>query len=339
MDANGKPIPLRCVLMTISMGVLLVLLCAGPACTHKNRASKFQENLVTILPSLGLPVLTPPQGREPTSELIDKKRPPWPARYTWLMFSDHATKTKRKGHDESLRHHHPGPIGAPAPPRHQSHHVNHLLREKKLSQFLQLLSDTLLRQKHRETTSNYGRAPAVPPAKLHIAFTCKTKNDIPLEPGEVRELHGSLILDNDNIIDLDNDNIIDHKAHTKPVSDLEGSFYRGAGLNLTSGRYTAPSTGLYVFFARVHIDFQKYTNERLQGFLRMQLCILSLCQDKLSLEHIFSYTANEVATTVTLNGILNIQAGQYVSLFLENKMESWIVLLKGSDFSGVLLGQ
>ncbi|XP_040204889.1 erythroferrone-like isoform X2 [Rana temporaria] len=315
MDADGKPIPLRCVLMTISMGVLLVLLCAGPACTHKNRGSKFQEISVTLQPSLGPPELTPPQERDFTSELTDKKRPPWQSRYSWLMFSDHDAKTRRKGGEESKRHHHAGPIGAPAPPRHQSHTVNHVLREKKLSQFLQLLSDALLRQKDGKSTSSYKRTPTIPLPKVHIAFTCKTLNDIHVEPGELREMQ------------------------LYKMSHLEGSFYRGDGLNLTSGRYTAPYTGLYIFFARLHIDFQKYTNERLQGFLRIQLCILSLCQDNLSLEHILSYTANEVTATITLNGVLQIQAGQYVSLFLENKMDSWITLLNGSDFSGVLLGQ
>ncbi|XP_077344627.1 erythroferrone isoform X1 [Lithobates pipiens] len=315
MDADGKPIPLRCVLMTISMGVLLVLLCAGPACTHKNRGTKFQEISVTVLPSLGSPELTPPQERDFTSELTDKKKPPWHPRYSWLMFSDHDAKTRRKGQEESKRHHHAGPIGAPAPPRHHSHTVNHVLREKKLSQFLQLLSDVLLRQKDGENTSSYKRTPTISPAKMHIAFTCKTRSDIHVEPGELREIQ------------------------LYKMSHLEGSFYRGAGLNLTNGRYTAPYTGLYTFFARLHVDFQKYTNERLQGFLRIQLCILSLCQDNLSLEHILSYTTNEVTATITLNGVLQIQAGQYVSLFLENKMDSWLTLLKGSDFSGVLLGQ
>ncbi|CAI9533291.1 unnamed protein product [Staurois parvus] len=104
------------------------------------------------------------------------------------MFSDHAAKTKRKGQEESIRHHHSGPYGAPAPPRHQSHTVNHVLREKKLSQFLQLLTDALLRKKVGENTSSYKRTPTISPAKVHIAFTCKTCSDIHVEPGERREL-------------------------------------------------------------------------------------------------------------------------------------------------------
>ncbi|XP_075057818.1 erythroferrone-like isoform X2 [Mixophyes fleayi] len=315
MDAEGKPIPLRCVLMTISMGVLLVLLSAGPACTHKNRGSKFQDQSVTILPSLGIPVLTAPQETgstldQPVKKVSAVQSPPWPPRLSWLMFlkhSDRGEKSKRK-------HHRPGPIGPPAPPRHLSHPLNHVLREKKLHQLLQLLIDGLLRQKDGEYTADYGHTTAKLPSKLHAAFSCKTTSDIHLEPGNMRELY--------------------QRPH------LEGSFYRGSGLNLTSGRYTAPFTGLYAFFASLHIDFQRNTQERSPyGFLRVQLCILSLCQDNLSLQQISSFTGNEAAATVTLNGMLYVQAGQYLSLFLENRMDSWLVLVKGSDFSGVLLGQ
>ncbi|XP_068136770.1 erythroferrone [Hyperolius riggenbachi] len=320
MDGEGRPIPLRCVLMTFSMAVSLVLLCAGPACTHKNRGSKIQEASITVPPSSGIPVLTPPQESNFPSELPDKKVSQTQSsssspRNTWLMFlkhADHAAK-RRKGPEETHRHRHSGPVGPPAPARHHSPPVNHALREKKMYQFLQLLTDALLKR-DGENIPIYKRSPPPLPTKVHIAFTCRVSHDIRVEPGDPQEL----------------------RPYEMPHE--EGSFYRGSGLNLTSGRYTAHNTGLYAFFARLHIDFQK--NEKsLQGFLRMKLCILSLCQDNLSLQHTLSFSANEVTATVTLNGILYVQAGQYVSLFLENTMEDLIVVLKGSDFSGVLLGQ
>ncbi|XP_063775630.1 erythroferrone [Pseudophryne corroboree] len=320
MDAEGKPIPLRCVLMTISMGVLLILLSVGPACTHKNRGSAFQDPSVTVLPSLGIPLLTPPPETDSTLEQPVQKvtriqSPPWAPRHSWLMLlkhSDRGEKNKRKG--DTLRHDRPGPIGPPAPPRHHSHPVNHVIREKKLHKLLQLLIDGLLRQKDVDNNPDNGYTTAKLPSRLHAAFTCKTASDIRLEPGDLRELS--------------------QRPH------LEGSFYRGGGLNLTSGRYTAPFSGLYAFFARLQIDFQNHVQERTPyGFVRLQLCILSLCQDNWSLQQISSFTGNEAAATVTLNGILYVQAGQYVSIFLENRVGSWLVLVKGSDFSGVLLGQ
>ncbi|CAI9533292.1 unnamed protein product [Staurois parvus] len=82
------------------------------------------------------------------------------------MFSDHAAKTKRKGQEESIRHHHSGPYGAPAPPRHQSHTVNHVLREKKLSQFLQLLTGEY------ESQYYFMRCFYFPAAFFHMFYTC-----------------------------------------------------------------------------------------------------------------------------------------------------------------------
>ncbi|KAM4040211.1 erythroferrone [Anomaloglossus baeobatrachus] len=322
MNADGKPVPLRCVLMTISMGVLLVLLSACPACTHKNKGSKFEDTTVTVLPSLEIPALTPPQKTDNTAEKISRRgtgaqTSKLSPKYSWLFFlknSDREAKNKRRGHDDSLRNHHPGPIGPPAPSRHQSHPINHISREKKLSQFLQLLSDVLVKQKDGEHL--HGSLPTMLPAKVLAAFTCRTVSDILVESGEMKELQN----------------------YQRPL--LEGSFYRGAGLNLTSGRYTAPFTGLYAFYARLQIDFQNHSQHRdPMGFLRVQLCVLSLCQENLSLQQKRSFTSMEVAATITLNGVLYIQAGQYVSLFLENRMESWLVLVKDSDFSGVLLGQ
>lgn len=325
MNADGKPVPLRCVLMTITMGVLLVLLGACPACTHKNRGSKFEDTSITVLPSLGTPVLTPPQETNTTFEKFLRKgtgahTPKLSPKNSWLFFlkhSDREAKSKRRGHEDSLRKHHSGPIGSPAPSRHHSHPINHVSREKKLSQFLQLLIDVLVKKDGKHYLAP-GSTPTVLPSKVHAAFTCKTISDIQVEAGEMKELQN----------------------YQRPL--LEGSFYRGAGLNLTSGRYTAPFTGLYAFFARLQIaaDFQKHAQDTDPlAIVRVQLCILSLCQENLSLQQIGSFTRSKVAATITLNGVLYIQAGQYVSLFLENRMDSWLVLMSGSDFSGVLLGQ
>ncbi|XP_056420630.1 erythroferrone [Hyla sarda] len=324
MNADGKPVPLRCVLMTISMGVL-VLLSACPACTHKNRGSKFEDTSSTVLPSMKIPVLTPPQQNNDTTvgkilrKGTEEQPPKVSPKYSWLFFlkhSDREAKHKRRGHEDSWRNHHSGPVGSPAPSRHHSHHTKHNSREKKLSQFLQLLSNVLLKQKDGELSLTPPSSPSVLPSKVQAAFTCKTVSDIHVEPGEIVEVQN----------------------YQRPL--LEGSFYRGAGLNVTSGRYTAPFTGLYAFSARLRIDFRKPVQTRDPlCFLRVQLCILSLCEDYLSLQQISSFTSHEIAATITLNGVLYIQAGQYVSLFLENRMDSWLVLEKGSDFSGVLLGQ
>ncbi|KAM8953176.1 erythroferrone [Pelodytes ibericus] len=315
MCTEYKLIPLRCLLMTVSMGVLLILLCAGPACTHKNRGSTFQG--VTGMPFLYIPLPTSPNaevsnlGRvTPTVPVL--QHPPWNPRESWLLFlrhSDRVSSSKKKGQDDHIRPHRPGPIGAPAPPKHHNQPLNTILHEKRLVHFLQLLSGLVKRQ-NGKSSSGHSRSPMV-----HAAFTCMTDQDTSLEPGKRVEL----------------------QSYEQP--ELEGSFYRGSGLNLTTGRYTAPISGLYTFSARLKIGLTKQENVlNTHGYFQAQLCIQSLCQHKLSLQRTSSFASIEPPHTFSLHGVLHLQAGQYVSLFLENRMESWLLVEMGSDFSGVLIG-
>ncbi|XP_053564959.1 erythroferrone [Bombina bombina] len=319
MEVAYTPVPLRCVLMTISMAVLLILLCAGPACTHKNRGHKSQGVSFTILPSLGIPVLTPPQGENsiltlPTQNVPKLKQPSWPPRESWQLFLKNNERTlpsKRKDQEDILRFRRPGPVGPPAPPKHHSYASNPNTQGKRLHKFLQLLRDLLLRKQEEG-----GQKPVHPilPPKVPAAFICRTNKDTILDPGANQELH----------------------LYQWPQE--EGSFYRGAGLNLTSGQYTAPLSGLFSFTAKLHIGLEKQTEMEKQGYVHTQLCIQSLCQQNLSLEDIRSITGNKVSHTITLNGILHLQAGQYVSIFLKNKTSSRLVVKKGSGFSGIFLG-
>ncbi|XP_075425634.1 erythroferrone isoform X2 [Ascaphus truei] len=324
MDAVYKPVPLRCVLMTISVGVLLILLCAGPACTHKNRGSKPHVS-VTILPSLEIPVLKTPQEdasalEDSTQEVPRLPRRPWPPQESWQLFvkhSDRGANSKRKSQEDTQpRFHHPGPIGPPAPPSHHGHPLNTYSQGKRQHCILQLLRELLTKRQNGKHYSEHGHPLALLPPTVHAAFICRTNGNTNLEPEDEREL----------------------QLYQMPQED--GSFYRGAGLNLTSGRYTAPFAGLYTFTARLIIDLGKRAKvENPEGFLRVQLCIQSLCQQHLSLQALSSFIGNEVPHTVTLSGVLYLQAGQYVSIFLENWMGFRLVVKRGSDFSGVLLGR
>ncbi|KAG9494372.1 hypothetical protein GDO78_001952 [Eleutherodactylus coqui] len=97
--------------MTISMGVLLVLLSACPACTHKNRGSKLEDISNTASPSAEIPMLTPPHTSDTTVEKVLRKgtgaqTSKLSPRYSWLFFlrhSDREGKSKRKGHEDSPR--------------------------------------------------------------------------------------------------------------------------------------------------------------------------------------------------------------------------------------------
>ncbi|KAM4694371.1 erythroferrone [Discoglossus pictus] len=320
MGVAYKPVPLRCVLMTISMGVLLILLCAGPACTHKNRGSKGASS--TIFPVLRIPVLTaPPEDGatvtvKPTQKLPQSPHLPWPPRESWLLFlknSDRPASIKKKGQESMLKYRRPGPIGPPAPPRHHGHHVNPTTQGKRIHRLLQLLRELLQKKQSEELNTEHEHPLDFLPSKVHAAFICRTMMDTNVEPGEQKEMQ------------------------LYQLPEEEGSFSRGAGLNLTSGQYTAPFCGLYSFTARLLIGFEQPQMEG-EGFLHVQLCIQSLCQQHLSLEEVRCVTDNQVPHTVTVNGLLYLQAGQYVSVYMTNKMGSQLMVEKGSSFSGVLLG-
>ncbi|XP_063297039.1 erythroferrone-like [Pelobates fuscus] len=311
MDMEYKPIPLRCLLMTLSMGVLLILLCAGPACTHKNRGSKFQEAPGTELPFQDTPAPTSPYPyhttlKQSTQMVPVLKRPYWDPREAWLLLlrKDRVDRIKKKGHKDHHHHHRPGPIGPPAPPQHHNHLSNAVPHEKILHVFIQMLKD-ILKSKNGKNTPGHGNH-----LMVNAAFTCMTDQDASVEPGNQIEL----------------------QLYHQP--NIEGSFNIGDGFNLTSGRYTAPISGLYTFSARLKIVQE--TKKNTHGFFQVQLCIQSLCQKNLSLQKISSLSLTG-PHTISLNGVLHLQAGQYVSLFLENHMEYWLVVEKGSDFSGVLL--
>ncbi|NXA75345.1 ERFE protein, partial [Thryothorus ludovicianus] len=123
--------------------------------------------------------------------------------------------------------------------------------------------------------------------------------------------------------------------------DREGMFHRGPGLNLTSGQYTAPIAGYYTFSTTLHIA---RTEPRRKGQgcrgsrLRVLICVQSLCQHNSNLESVSRLGSSGDLFTVSVTGILYLQAGQYASVFVDNTAGSPLTVRRGSHFSAVLLG-
>ncbi|XP_059559710.1 erythroferrone isoform X2 [Myotis daubentonii] len=70
-----------------------------------------------------------------------------------------------------------------------------------------------------------------------------------------------------------------------PQPESEGAFYRGLGLNLTSGQYTAPVGGFYALAATLHVALpqqRKPEQQRPRDRLRLLICIESQCQNHTS---------------------------------------------------------
>nr|XP_025965150.1 erythroferrone [Dromaius novaehollandiae] len=155
------------------------------------------------------------------------------------------------------------------------------------------------------------------PHRVEAAFHCRTRRNISVEQRSLQELQ------------------------IYYIPETEGMFHRGLGLNLTSGQYTAPVTGYYTFTATLHIvhkDHQRKGQQCARNRLRVLICVQSLCQHDSSLETVSRLESSGNLFTVSVNGVLYLQAGQYASVFVDNAAHSPLTVQSGSDFSAVLLG-
>uniref|UniRef100_A0A3Q2PRD8 Erythroferrone-like n=1 Tax=Fundulus heteroclitus TaxID=8078 RepID=A0A3Q2PRD8_FUNHE len=124
-------------------------------------------------------------------------------------------------------------------------------------------------------------------------------------------------------------------------SESERSLQRGPSFNSSTGRYTAPISGFYQLTASLLILCVSESGERVQVRLRdsvrAAVCIESLCQSN-SVESVMGAAAAGGTFSILLTGTLYLQAGEYVSVFVDNATGSAISVLQDSLFSGILLG-
>ncbi|XP_009995063.1 PREDICTED: erythroferrone [Chaetura pelagica] len=180
-------------------------------------------------------------------------------------------------------------------------------------------------------------------ARSHVeaAFYCQTRENISVEQRVQQELQHYYI------------------------PEREAMFHRGPGLNLTSGKYTAPIAGYYTFRATLHIGEPLGTPTALLGRSRMVLtlpsvpacreqqrkghscrgkrlrvliCVQSCCQHNSYLETVSRLESGGDLFTISVAGVLYLKAGQDASVFLDNTAGSPLTIQSGSDFSAVLLG-
>uniref|UniRef100_A0A8C5MIU8 Adipolin n=1 Tax=Leptobrachium leishanense TaxID=445787 RepID=A0A8C5MIU8_9ANUR len=216
-----------------------------------------------------------------------------------------------------------GPQGPPGPPGMPGAEVTH---EVLLQEFRQMLKEATER---RLITGDVPEvASEIPPVVLPIedltpyrrvdeAFHCRLKSPV--------------IVDKKTLVELQN--------FQMPTS--KGSFLRGSGLNLATGRFTASVPGIYQFSAHVHIDHSEMKSKgqlRPRDNVRVLICIESMCLRYTSLEVIAGMESNSKVFTVHVQGLLQLQSGQYTSIFVDNSAGAPITVQNGSDFMGILMG-
>ncbi|XP_061421919.1 adipolin-like isoform X2 [Lethenteron reissneri] len=155
-----------------------------------------------------------------------------------------------------------------------------------------------------------------PPLLLQEAFHCKLSAALSVRKRSAKQLHG---------------------FHT-PVS--QGAFVRGAGMDLTRGRFTAPVAGIYQLAAHVHLERTEGKNKgrssRGREVARVLVCVDALCPQHSSLEGRAGMEGR--ALSMFASGLLQLQAGQQVTVLVENGFGSEITVRNESSFGGVLMG-
>ncbi|KAK7877663.1 hypothetical protein WMY93_031675 [Mugilogobius chulae] len=72
--------------------------------------------------------------------------------------------------------------------------------------------------------------------------------------------------------------------------------------------------------------------------VRAAICVQSLCQTNLSVASVMGVASSGGSFSVLLTGTLHLQAGEYVSVFVDNGTGSSLTVLSHSVFSGLLRG-
>ncbi|XP_024653888.2 adipolin isoform X1 [Macaca nemestrina] len=87
-----------------------------------------------------------------------------------------------------------------------------------------------------------------------------------------------------------------------------------------------------------HSELQGKARLRARDVVRVLICIESLCQRHMSLEAVSGLESNSRVFTAQVQGLLQLQAGQYASVFVDNGSGAVLTIQAGSSFSGLLLG-
>ncbi|XP_038061679.1 adipolin-like [Patiria miniata] len=218
-----------------------------------------------------------------------------------------------------------GPPGPPGPPGTQ------LSKEELLEEFRDLIKEAaerraqiIVQEKCPSCVANTSQVwlltvnDDILMPHLPIAFHCKLRGGV----------------------DVPKKSLIEVSNFQTPFSD--GSFRRGDGMDVRSGRFTAPRAAIYQFSANLHIHHpvssKRIEELRHRDNLRLLICINSLCQRHTSLEYISGLESNSRVFTVNLSGLLQLEAGQYASIYVDNSSVQRITVQAGSDFTGLLMG-
>lgn len=228
---------------------------------------------------------------------------------SWLIFRRNSNKgdnRRTKGPRRTSKHGLPGPPGPPGPQGPPGPPAPLLPQQQELIQELKLKLKDMAGGVHLQCDH---------PPRVSTSFLSRLLQSITIPRRSLLEL----------------------QPFSKP-SDSERSLQRGQSFNSSTGRYTAAISGFYQLTASLLIESGDRVQVRLRDSVKAAICIESLCQSNLSVESVMGVAAAGGTFSMLLTGTLYLQAGEYVSVFVDNATGSAISILQDSLFSGILLG-
>ncbi|XP_051554410.1 erythroferrone-like [Myxocyprinus asiaticus] len=231
---------------------------------------------------------------------------------TWIVFRDNSNKggnKKPRGNKRLSKHGLPGPPGPPGPQGPPGPPGPLLPHHEELIQDFQV--------KLKEMVGTHCLLCDQPP-RVATAFRCRLHHNLLVHRRSLQEVHPFNI-----------------------PSNTEQFHQRGQGFNTSSGRYTAPVSGFYQLTASLLLESnesQKRPQARQKDSVKASICIESLCQSNVSLETVMGVSATGGVFSIPLTGTLYLQAGEYVSILIDNGTGSALTILQDSLFSGILIG-
>lgn len=230
-------------------------------------------------------------------------------RNSWLVFRRNSNKgenKKNKHPKRTSKHGLPGPPGPPGPQGPPGPPAPLLPQQEELMQEFQLQ----LKEMAGGPCVLCERAP-----RVSTAFHCRLQLPHTVPRRSLLEL----------------------QSFSHP-SESEQSLQRGQGFNSSTGRYTAAVSGFYQLTASLLLEPNERSHARMRDSVKASICIESLCQSNVSLETVTGVGTTGGVFSILLTGTLYLQAGEYVSVFVDNGTGSALTVRQDTLFSGILLG-
>ncbi|XP_053379324.1 adipolin-like [Mercenaria mercenaria] len=222
----------------------------------------------------------------------------------------------------------PGPAGPPGPPGPPGSSVT---KEEIIKELEELI---------KEEAARRAQQMLVDMVPLNGSSTFIAQPDMGSPVLDVPRIYAGFSLRLGSKTKVDRKTFREIKSFQQPFGG--GAFQRGETFNAKEGRFFAPREGVYQFTANLHLRIR--TKRKLKGrlkadeYLRVVICIDSLCQTNTSIENITGVNIDNKILTASVSGLLHLKEKQYASLYVDNSSPYNVLVIAGSEFSGIFLG-